>query len=65
MSRQVSTKIEKTQVPKQTPLKVMQGIPSKVDIANMNPNSYVLDESNGILHVKGKSKTFKFQGIPE
>ena len=56
---------DKTQTVKQQPLKALKGIPSKVNIANLNPNSYILDETNGILHVKGNNKTFKFQGIAE
>lgn len=56
---------DKTQSVKQAPLITEKGIPARAQMANMNPNSWLLDETNGVLHIKGATKTWKFQGVPE
>jgi hypothetical protein len=60
-----ATKVSNAQEQSQSVLKIVNGVPSKSTIATVNPNSYILDEVNGVLHVKGKTKTWKFQGVPE
>lgn len=63
MGRQQETKIERQQTQKQMPVKVVQGVPSKAEIANMNTKSIIFDEVNLVLYVKGNSKSAKFQGV--
>jgi len=57
-----ATKISNAQTQPQSPLKVVNGVPGKSTIATINPNSYILDEVNGVLYVKGSKKTYKFTG---
>lgn len=63
MSRQESTKIEKTQVPKQMPVVTVQGTPSSTDLANMNPKTIIHDETNNIVYFKGDKFTTKVTGV--
>lgn len=65
LGRVEATRISKEQAPKQPPMKIIQSIPTNAEIANMNPKSMIFDEANGILHIKGNKKSWKFQGVPE
>ena len=56
--RQESTKTEKTQTQKQTPVKFMT--PNNTDLANMNKGTIIIDEQNNKGYIKGDKYNFSF-----
>lgn len=50
---------------KDNTIKSVTGIPTQAELTRVSPNTFLLDEQNGVLHVIGKSKKWKFQGVEE
>lgn len=62
-SKLKSEQISKAQSPVQQPINVIQTAPSNAQLKNMNTGNITVDETNGIVYVKGKTRTIKLTGV--